>query len=56
MSATVNTVTRKYTNKILELVEMGVIDKDQLILSLLNWLSEPEVEEFFESELSDFED
>lgn len=34
------------TNKLLELVEEGLIDKDQLIVNLLSYLSEEEVKEF----------
>lgn len=37
---------RKYTSQLLDLVDEGVIDKDNLILDLLGWMSESEVEEF----------
>ena len=40
--------TREYTNKILEMVEEGLIDKDWLIQALLTWTSERDVEEFYE--------
>ena len=40
--------TREYTNKILEMVEEGVIDKDWLIQALLTWTSERDVQEFYE--------
>lgn len=36
-------MAREYTNKILEMVEEGFFDKDQLILELLNWMSEADV-------------
>lgn len=38
----------KYRNLILEAVEGEVIDKDQLILDLVNYLSEAEVRDFIE--------
>jgi hypothetical protein len=48
---------REYTNKILELVNEGVIDQDTLIRNLLDWMSEQEVKDFaiFEGYV-DFED
>lgn len=42
---------RKYTNKILELLEEGYFDKDVLIRDLLNWMSESDVQEFFEQRI-----
>ena len=42
-------MTREYTCKILDLVDEGSIDENQLICSLLMWLSEHEVKEFFEN-------
>lgn len=48
--------TREYTNKIIELVDEGLINRDELIRDLLNWLSEAEVEDFWDQNLSeDFE-
>ena len=44
-------MTRKFTNKILELVDDGIVDKDWLILALLNWMSESDVAEFYDREL-----
>ena len=44
--------TREYTNKILELVDDGIVDKDWLIQGLLCWLSERDVEEFYHVNLS----
>ena len=34
------------TNKLLELVEEGLIDKDQIIKSLLTYISEDDVKDF----------
>jgi len=39
---------RKYTNRILELDEDGMLDRDWLIRSLLIWMSEKEVKEFYD--------
>jgi hypothetical protein len=39
-------MTREYTRKLLEMVKEGVVDKDTLIMKLLDWLQEPEVKEF----------
>ena len=36
-------MTREATNKILELVEEGVLDKDNVILACLKYMSEDEV-------------
>ena len=43
--------TREYTNKILELVDDGIVDKDWLIQGLLMWLSESDVAEFYDRNL-----
>lgn len=43
--------TREYTNKILELVDDGIVDKDWLIQALLLWMSESDVAEFYDREL-----
>ena len=48
--------TREYTNKILELVDDGIVDKDWLIQGLLQWLSERDVEEFYHVNLSEEEE
>lgn len=37
---------REYTNKLLDLVDAGAIDKDFLIIALIKYMSEDEVEEF----------
>ena len=42
---------RKYTNKIIELVDDGILDRDTLIRDLLCWMSESDVEEFYERNL-----
>jgi len=36
-------MTREATNKILEMVEEGVLDKDNVILACLKYMSEDEV-------------
>ena len=38
-------MAREYTNRVLDLVDEGVFDKDSLIQDLLGWLSEDEVRE-----------
>jgi hypothetical protein len=35
--------TREYTNKILEAVAEGLLDKDQVILACLNWITDSDV-------------
>lgn len=47
---------RKYTNKIIELVDDGILDRDTLIRDLLCWMSESDVEEFYERNLRADED
>jgi hypothetical protein len=42
-------ISRKYTNKILERLEEGALHPDFLIQNLLMWMSEHEVKEFYES-------
>ena len=39
---------RKVTNQILEQVQQGLLDKDNLIRDLLGWMSEDDVAEFAE--------
>ncbi len=52
-------MTRKATNKILELVEEGLLDKDQVIMACLKYMSEDDVadmahcNEFFPDEGED---
>jgi hypothetical protein len=43
--------TREYTNKIIELVDDGIVDRDILIRDLLNWMSESDVAEFYDRNL-----
>ena len=38
---------REYTNRILELDDEGMLDRDWLISALLNWMSEKEVRDFY---------
>lgn len=47
---------RKYTNKVIEMVDEGLLDRDTLIRDLLMWLSESDVEEFYERNLSDHDE
>lgn len=42
--------TREYSAKLLEMVEEGILDKDQVILALVNYLSESDVEDLMETE------
>ena len=39
---------RKFTNQLIELIDDGVIDTEQLAINLLGWLSDDEVREFAE--------
>jgi hypothetical protein len=46
----------KYRNKILELFDEGNVGKDELILNLVNWLSESDAKEFWNQlEIYDFD-
>ena len=38
--------SRRVTTELLDLVEQGVIDRDNLIRDLLGWMSESDVAEF----------
>lgn len=55
-------MTREYTNKILEAVEEGILDKDMVIMACLKYMSEDDVKdmahanEFFPDEDEDEED
>ena len=49
-------MTREYTNKILELIDEGMIDKDWLIPQLLVWMSEHDVKEFYEANFEEEDD
>lgn len=47
---------RKYTNKIIEMVDEGMVDRDMLIRDLLNFMSESDVEDFYDSYYGQDED
>ena len=49
-------VTREYTTKLIDLVEEGVIDSQTVLTNLVNWLSERDVQAFFEDEYSEFDE
>lgn len=49
-------VTRKYTNKIIGMVDEGLLDRDTLIRDLLCWMSESDVEEFYDRNLYEPDD
>lgn len=55
-------MTRKATNKLLEMVEEGVLDRDTVILACVNYMSEDDVadtcriNDFFYDEEEDEED
>jgi hypothetical protein len=36
-------MSRKATSKLLEMIECGILDKDQIILACLNYMSEDDV-------------
>jgi hypothetical protein len=36
--------TREFTNKVLEAIDNGLLDRDQVILACLGWMSEKSVE------------
>ena len=38
-------MTREYTNKLLEMVEAGVLDRDTVIMACVNYMSERDVED-----------
>jgi len=38
-------MARKHTNKVLELIEMGMLDKDFVILCCLKYMAEDDVED-----------
>lgn len=42
-------MSREYTMRLMEAVEDGMVDKDQLIRDLVNWMSEGDVKEFVEA-------
>lgn len=48
--------TREYTNKIIEMVDEGMVDRDMLIRDLLNYMSESDVSDFYDSYYGQDED
>ena len=46
-------VVREATDKLIELVDEGVLDKDQVILGALNYMSEDDVKDMFRSEFEE---
>ena len=38
-------MTRKYTNKLLQMVDDGIVDEDTIMLACLKYMSEHEVED-----------
>jgi hypothetical protein len=48
--------TREYTNKIIEMVDEGMVDRDMLIRDLLNYMSESDVADFYDSYYGQDED
>jgi len=49
-------MSRKYTNKILDMVDEGILDEGQLSRDLLMWMSERDVEEFYNRCIGDLEE
>jgi hypothetical protein len=47
---------RKFTNQLIDLTEQGLIHETELWKNLLNFLSDSDVEEFFESNYPDWYD
>ena len=49
-------MTREYTCKILDLIDQGLLDTDDLATNLLTWLSEDDVKLYYYANgFSDFE-
>lgn len=48
---------RRYTNKLIELTEEGIISKEKIFNELMSWLSEAEIKDFclngFASEIAE---
>ena len=42
-------MSREYTNKLLEMVEEGLLDKDQVIMACVKYMSEDEVRDMMEA-------
>jgi len=41
-------MARKYTNKLLEMIEEGLLNKDDVILACVNYMSESDVQDMME--------
>lgn len=41
-------MSRKYTNKLLEMIEEGLLDKDNVIMACVKYMSEDEVKDMME--------
>ena len=41
-------MTREYTNKLLEMVEEGILDRDNVILACVQYMSEADVKDMME--------
>ena len=37
---------REYANKLIEMVDDGIVDKGRLIRDLINWMSEDDIHDF----------
>jgi hypothetical protein len=42
-------MTREYTNKLLEMVEEGLLDRDTVIMACVKYMSESDVQDMMES-------
>ena len=42
-------MSRKYTNKLLEMIEEGLLDKDTVIMACVKYMSEQDVQDMMES-------
>ena len=42
-------MTRQYTNKLLEMIEEGLLNKDDVIMAYIKYMSEDEVKDMMES-------
>ena len=50
-------MTRQYTTKLLEMIDDGLLDKDQVIQAFCSYMSESDVQDMMESnEMVDSED
>lgn len=42
-------MTREYTNKLLEMIEEGLLDKDMVIMACVKYMSEDDVRDMMEA-------